>query len=299
MSNGMRPSCFDDIIGQESVVNRLRVMVEGCKSAGQVMPHTLIDGPPGLGKTTIAASIANEMGVNIYTVNAATVRSPKNIIPYLMGIDPRSVLFIDEIHRLPKLVEEFLYPVMEDYRLDILIENKPESIDLPVFTLIGATTSGGSLSQPFYDRFTIKEHLTFYTPDELAKLAGSNADKLNLDLSNEDMVEIAKRSKGTPRILNARLQWYRHYMAFHKNKNIPIDEIFKNQGIDEHGFDCNDINYINVLKKNIGNPLGLKSISSMTGIAMETIENSIEPYMIRMGYVVRTQKGRILGHVKT
>lgn len=299
MSNSMRPSCFDDIIGQDAVVNRLKVMVQGCKSSGQVMPHTLIDGPPGLGKTTIAVSIAKEMDVNIYTVNAATVRSPKNIIPYLMGIDPRSVLFIDEIHRLPKLVEEFLYPVMEDYRLDILIENKPESIDLPVFTLIGATTSGGSLSQPFYDRFTIKEHLTFYSPDELAKLAGSNSDKLNLNLSDEDMIEIAKRSKGTPRILNSRLQWYKHYMAYHQNKNISIDQIFKSQGIDENGFDCNDLSYINILKKNIGNPLGLKSISSMTGIAMETIENSIEPYMIRMGYVIRTQKGRVLGHVKT
>ncbi len=292
----MRPSSFNDIIGQESIVQRLRIMVTGCKNTGQVMPHTLIDGPPGLGKTTMASAIANEMGVNLYTVNAANIRSPKNIIPYLMGISPRSVLFIDEIHRLPKLVEEFLYPVMEDFRLDILIESKPESIDLPVFTLVGATTSGGSLSQPFYDRFTIKEHLSFYTPEELAKLARSNADKLDLYINDDNLVEIAKRSKGTPRILNARLQWYKHYIAFYPNVS-DINEIFQSQGINHIGLDCNDMKYLEILKKNRGNPLGLKSISSLTGISMETIENSIEPYMIRMGYVLRTQKGRILGSV--
>lgn len=294
MANGMRPSKFDDIVGQSDVVQRLRIMVAGCKNNGHVMPHVLIDGPPGLGKTTMASAIATEMGVNLYTVNAANVRSPKNIIPYLMGIDSRSVLFIDEIHRLPKLVEEFLYPVMEDFRLDLLIENKPESIDLPVFTLIGATTSGGSLSQPFYDRFVVKEHLNFYTPDELAKLAGSNAEKMGLNISSADMIEIAKRSKGTPRILNARLQWYKNYISFYPTEN-SIEKIFSSQGIDEYGFDSNDMKYIDILRKNRGNPLGIKSISSMTGIAMETIENSIEPYMIRMGYVIRSQKGRILG----
>lgn len=293
MSNGMRPSKFSDIIGQEKVVKRLQVMSHGCKSSGQIMPHILIDGPPGLGKTTIASAIANELGVNLYNVNAATIRSPKNIIPYLMGIDARSVLFIDEIHRLPKIVEEFLYPVMEDFRLDILLENKPESIDLPVFTMIGATTNSGTLSQPFYDRFTIKEHLSFYDPDELAKLAGSTADKLGLKISESDMIEVAKRSKGTPRILNARLQWYKNYIASYPHVN-DINQIFLDQGIDENGFDSNDIKYLEVLKKNRGNPLGIKSISSMTGIAMETIENSIEPFMVRMGYIIRSPKGRMV-----
>jgi Holliday junction DNA helicase RuvB len=295
MSNSTRPSTFDEIIGQEKVIKRLKVMVGGC-SEGSAMPHVLIDGPPGLGKTTMASAIANELGVNLYIVNAANVRSPKNLIPYLMGIDPRSVLFIDEIHRLPKLVEEFLYPVMEDFRLDILVENKPESIDIPVFTLVGATTSGGSLSQPFYDRFVIKEHLSFYSPEDLAKLARSNATKLNIDISEEHMIEIAKRSKGTPRILNARLQWYKNYTSFYPGET-DIDSVFNNQGIDSNGFDCNDQKYLEVLSKNRGNPLGLKSISSITGIAMETIENSIEPYMIRMGFSIRTQKGRILGKV--
>ena len=296
MSNTIRPTSFDEIMGQDEVVKRLRIMTNGCKNSGQVLPHVLIDGPPGLGKTTISSAIANEMGVNLYTVNAANVRSVKNLMPYLMGMEPRSVLFIDEIHRLPKLVEEFLYPVMEDFRIDMLVENKPESIDIPMFTMVGATTSGGSLSQPFYDRFTIKEHLSFYTPDVLAKLVGSNADKLGLNLTNEEMVEIAKRSKGTPRILNARLQWYKNYIDGYPEEK-DIDTIFNGQGIDKHGFDCNDIKYINVLKNNRLNPLGLKSLSGMTGIAMETIENSIEPYMVRMGYVVRTQRGRILGKV--
>lgn len=296
MSN-VRPATFADIIGQDEVIKRLQIMSGGCKNSGQVMPHVLIDGPPGLGKTTIASAIANEMGVNLYTVNAASVRSSKHIIPYLMNMEPRSVLFIDEIHRLPKLVEEFLYPVMEDFRIDMLIENKPESIDLPIFTMVGATTSGGSLSQPFYDRFTIKEHLSFYTQDVLAKLAGLNAIKMGIKLSDEHSYEIAKRSKGTPRILNARLQWYKNYINAYPEYENDIDKIFNSQGIDENGFDCNDKSYIGLLKKNRCTPLGLKSISGMTGIAMETIENSIEPYMVRMGYVIRTQKGRMLGNI--
>ena len=173
----IRPTTFDEIIGQKSVVNRLKIISHGCKNNGGAMPHILIDGPPGLGKTTIASALANELGVNLYTLNAANIRAIKNILPYLMGIMPRSILFIDEIHRLPKIVEEFLYPVMEDFVLNILVKDKeekeaPAKIDLPIFTLAGATTSGGSLSQPFYDRFTIKEHLSYYSIDELAKLAG-------------------------------------------------------------------------------------------------------------------------------
>ncbi len=293
MSNSIRPTSFDDIMGQDDVVKRLRIVTSGCKKTGESMPHVLIDGPPGLGKTTISSAIANEMGVNLYTVNAANVRSVKNIMPYLMNMEARSVLFIDEIHRLPKLVEEFLYPVMEDFKIDMLVENKPDSIDLPAFTIVGATTSGGSLSQPFYDRFTIKEHLSFYTPDVLAKLAGSNANKLGLNLTNDEMIEIAKRSKGTPRILNARLQWYKNYTDYYPEET-DIDTVFNSQGIDKNGFDSNDNKYIEILKDNRCNPLGLKSISSMSGIAMETIENSIEPYMVRMGFVVRTQKGRLL-----
>jgi Holliday junction DNA helicase RuvB len=296
MGNISRPATFNDIIGQDEAVQRLRITTSGCKKDSQAMPHVLIDGPPGLGKTTLASAIANEMDVNLYTVNAANVRSAKHLIPYLMGMDARAVLFIDEIHRLPKLVEEFLYPVMEDFRVDLLIENKPESIDIPVFTLVGATTSGGSLSQPFYDRFTIKEHLSFYTLDVLAKLAKLNAEKVGLMLNEEQALEIAKRSKGTPRILNARLQWYKHYTSFDTaQKNI--DDIFNSQGIDQNGFDSNDIKYLNILKKNRGNPLGLKSLSGMTGISIETIENSIEPYMVRMGYIVRTQRGRIIGTI--
>ena len=296
MASGIRPTCFDEVIGQSQVVERLRVSVVGCKNSGGVMPHVLIDGPPGLGKTTIASAIANEMGVNLYTLNAANIRSIKNIIPYLIGISPRSVLFIDEIHRLPKLVEEFLYPVMEDFVLNISVENNPETIDIPVFTLIGATTSGGSLSQPFYDRFSIKEHLSFYNDEDLAKLAGLNAQKLGLLINESSLLEIAKRSKGTPRILNARLQWYKNYVACH-GETKSVDEIFNIQGIDGLGLDVYDRMYIDVLKKSKGNPLGLKSISSMTGIAIDTIENSIEPYLVRKGFVVRTQKGRVLGKI--
>lgn len=296
MSNAIRPTSFGDIIGQQDVVTRLNIVVSGCKASETAMPHILIDGPPGLGKTTIASAIANELGVNLHTLNAANIRSVKNILPYLMGIAPRAVLFIDEIHRLPKLVEEFLYPVMEDFVLNLVLESKPEQIDIPVFTLIGATTSGGSLSQPFYDRFSIKEHLSFYSTKDLAKLAESNAKKLGLNLSEQELLEIAQRSKGTPRILNARLQWYKSFVSYHNNaEDISVNEVFMNQGIDGKGLDMYDRMYLEVLKKHKMSPLGLKSISSLTGIAVETIENSIEPFLLRMGYVVRTPKGRIIG----
>lgn len=298
-----RPSKFTDIIGQQTVINRLKIVVAGCNKSNGVMPHILIDGPPGLGKTTMASAIANELNVNLYTINAATVRSVKNILPYLMGMSPRSVLFIDEIHRLPKIVEEFLYPVMEDFVLNILVKDaedkdKPETINLPMFTLVGATTSGGSLSQPFYDRFTIKEHLSYYSVDELAKLAKSNAQKIGLLIDDNNLIEIAKRSKGTPRILNSRLMWYKNYSSFYEDKPIvDIDDVFANQGIDSLGLDTNDRMYIEALRKSKGSPLGLKSISAMTGIAIETIENNIEPFLVRMGYVVRTQKGRVIGSI--
>jgi Holliday junction DNA helicase RuvB len=298
MSINIRPAKFDDIIGQSAVIDRLKIVVHGCLNDRSAMPHTLIDGPPGLGKTTIASAVANEMGVKLFTVNSANVRNIKSILPYIMSLEFGSVLFLDEIHRLPKLVEEFLYPVMEDFVLNLMVENEPEKIELPRFTLIGATTSGGSLSQPFYDRFTMKEHLSFYSVNDLAKLAGLNCHKMGIAVAESNLLEIAKRSKGTPRILNARLQWYKNYVSYHKNKSINIDEIFNSQGIDNRGLDMYDQKYLEVLKKANGSPLGLKSISSITGIAVETIENSIEPYLVREGYVYRTQKGRILGDKK-
>jgi Holliday junction DNA helicase RuvB len=296
MTASLRPQKFDSVIGQSDVIDHLRILVSGCKGTSTVMPHVLLDGPPGLGKTTIASAIATELDVSLYSINAANIRSVKNILPYLTGMNPRSVLFIDEIHRLPKIVEEFLYPVMEDFVITMVIENTPETIDLPVFTLVGATTNGGNLSQPFYDRFQIKEHLMFYTTDELAKLAGLNAQKLGLSITENDLMEIAARSKGTPRILNARLQWYKSYTSFHKDVYKTVDEVFNSQGIDKNGLDIYDRLYLDILKKNRMNPLGLKSISSLTGISIQTIENSIEPFMMRMGYVVKTQKGRILGN---
>ena len=303
MANNLRPSSFDDIIGQSSVIGRLKIMIHGCNESSGVMPHILIDGPPGLGKTTIVQAMSNELNVNLYTINAANIRSIKNLLPYLMGIAPRSILFIDEIHRLPKIVEEFLYPVMEDFTINITVKgeddkDRPETIDLPQFTVAGATTSGGSLSQPFYDRFIIKEHLSYYEVDELAKLARLNAEKLGLMINDSDLIEIAMRSKGTPRILNARLSWYKNYISYYKNQSISIDNIFKDQGIDSNGLDMHDRLYIDALKKAKGTPLGLKSISAMTGIAIETIENSVEPFLVRRGYIVRTQKGRILGDIK-
>jgi Holliday junction DNA helicase RuvB len=288
-----RPTSFSDIIGQEDVKQRLKISAFAHKAKKTTMPHVLIDGPPGLGKTTIAGAIANELGADIDIINAANIRSVRNILPYLMKLQSNSVLFVDEIHRLPKVVEEFLYPVMEDFRMEITIDKNPESIDLPRFTMVGATTSSGSLSQPFYDRFMIKEHLSFYKDEELADLAKKN---ISVNVSDSDLLEIAKRSKGTPRILNSRIDWYESYTTFYPEEK-DVAKIFDIQGIDTNGFDKNDRKYIGVLNTNIGNPLGLKALSNMTGISMETIENNIEPYMIRQGYVIRTQKGRILGKI--
>ena len=290
-----RPTSFDDVIGQQEVLKRLKIFTFGCKQNNSALSHVLLDGPPGLGKTTIASAIANELDVKLVVANAASIRSVSSITKYLLNITRNCVLFIDEIHRLPKLVEEFLYPVMEDFKATVVLDSEPEEMDIPPFTLVGATTSGGTLSQPFYDRFTIKEHLQFYNSDELAKLARLNADKAGISMTDEDAYEIAKRSKGTPRILNARLEWYKNYTSFFKGTDESIDDIFDQQGIDENGLDENDRKYINILKSNLGNPLGIKSISSMTGLAIDTIENSIEPYLVRMGYAIRTSKGRILG----
>ncbi len=289
-----RPKTFDNVIGQKDVVSRLKIFTYGCKNGGGVMPHVLIDGPPGLGKTTLASAIANDLGNDLVVANGASIRSVKNMTRYLLNIQPNTVLFIDEIHRLPMIVEEFMYPVMEDFKASVVLGSEPEEIDIPAFTLIGATTSGGSLSQPFYDRFTIKEHLQFYTVNELAKLAGLNAEALSLKISSDHLSGIAERSKGTPRILNARLEWYKNYTNFYPEaKNV--DEIFNTQGIDRHGMDENDRKYLDILMKNRGNPLGIKSLSGMTGIAIDTIENSIEPYLVREGFVIRTQKGRVIG----
>lgn len=295
MINTLRPSKFTDIIGQADVLMRLKISVHGCLENTTVMPHVLIDGPPGLGKTTIASAIASELGVNLYTANAANLRSIKSLLPYLMGIAPRSVLFIDEIHRLPKLVEEFLYPIMEDFVLNISNDGEPEKIDLPLFTIVGATTSGGSLSQPFYDRFPIKEHLSFYTPEELAKLAGLNSSKLGVVIADSDLLAIAQRSKGTPRILNARLQWYKSCVTYFKDKKMSVEEVFSSQGIDKNGLDMYDRMYLKALVKSKGSALGIKSLSALTGIAMDTVENSIEPFLVRKGYVIRTPQGRVIG----
>lgn len=289
-----RPTTFEQVIGQEDVVKRLRVFTFGSKTNGNVMPHVLLDGPPGLGKTTIASALASELDTNLVTLNAASIRSVKHITKYLLNMTPRCVLFIDEIHRLPKLVEEFLYPVMEDFKATIVLDSDPEEIDIPAFTMVGATTSGGSLSQPFFDRFTVKEHLKFYDVSELSKLARLNLSKWELSAPDDHIEGIAARSKGTPRILNARLEWYKNYISMYPDCN-SIDEIFDIQGIDNKGLDESDRKYLKVLKDNIGNPIGVKSLSSMTGISMDTIQNSIEPFLCRMGYIMRTQKGRTIG----
>jgi len=290
-----RPSSFDDVIGQEEVIKRLKISTFASKQKNKPLSHVLLDGPPGLGKTTIAAAIAEELGSELITANAAAIRSVGNVMKYLYNVTRDCVLFIDEIHNLPKLVEEFLYPVMENFTANIAVDSEPEEIEIPPFTLVGATTSGGTLTQPFYDRFTIKEHLTFYTEDELAKLARLNAQRSGLSMNDDTAYQIAVRSKGTPRILNARLEWYQNYKLYFKDDSVSVEEVFAEQGIDSSGLDENDRKYMEVLKDSRGTALGIKNISSMTGIAMDTIENSIEPYLVRMGYVRRTSKGRILG----
>lgn len=298
----MRPTTFDKIIGQKITIERLKICTQSAIARSDALAHVLLSGPAGTGKTTIARAIANELNTKIQFANGAQIRSIKLLLPYLVKMSTRGILFIDEVHRLTKIVQEFLYTAMEDFRIDLSsTKDDPVSIDLNKFTLIGATTEAGSLEKPFIDRFPIREMLTTYSVDELVQLISSNASSLGLMMAPESITCLANRCKGVPRLAHNYLIWLRDYTITKKISKISkevLDNAMKYCKIDKWGFTPNDRAYLTYLKKS-NMPVGINTLSSALNINRRTIENDIEPFLIRKGYVVKTPKGRILNAVKS
>ena len=298
--NTLRPSKLSDILGQKQVINVLNVNIKSAKHREDCLPHTLFYGPPGTGKTTLANAIANEMGCSIQVANGANLRTIKNLIPYIMRIEEHSILFIDEIHRMTKIVEEFLYPVMEDFKVDMSVAGKDLmgetiSIDIPKFTLAGATTEYGSLSKPLIDRFEHKHTLKLYNNIDLKEIVDHNSIKLNLKMSDSAANFVTRVSRGTPRIANSLLQWLRDYRIAQGLESLSerdVEAAMGMKGIDSEGMTEVDRKYLKLLRKS-GQPLGINTISSIIGMDKETIEGIIEPWLLSNGKIIKTSKGRV------
>ncbi|MGL4511519.1 MAG: Holliday junction branch migration DNA helicase RuvB [Lacipirellulaceae bacterium] len=298
----LRPRRLGDMIGQRAVFERVQIAVEAAKKRGEPLGHVLFDGPPGLGKTTFATCIPRELGAPLQIASGAALSAPKDVIPYLTNAEEGSVLFIDEIHRLPKAVEEFLYPAMEDFRIDITLGDgvnaRTLSMPLRPFTLIGATTRSGLLSAPLRDRFTIHEHLDFYSIDELRQILLRNSVKLSIPLDDDAAVKIAHCSRGTPRIANNRLRWVRDYAtsraAGHATYAVCRDALAM-QEIDDRGLDGQDRRYLETLHRVFhGGPAGVEAIAHTMNVAIDTLTDDIEPFLLRAELVTRTLRGRRL-----
>ena len=298
--NQLRPNTLSDIIGQKEVVEVLNISIKSAKSRNDCLAHTLFYGPPGTGKTTLANAIANEMGCSLQIANGANLRTIKNLLPYVMRVEDHSILFIDEIHRMTSIVEEFLYPVMEDFKVDMSMSGKENfgetlSIDIPRFTLMGATTEYGSLSKPLIDRFQHKHTLKLYNKIELQEIVYINSKKLNLKMSDQASIFVTKVSRGTPRIANATLEWLRDYQLAQGVETLSegdVEAAMGMKGIDSDGMADMDRKYLKTLK-NSGQPLGIETLSCMTGIDRQTIESIIEPWLLQNSRIAKTSKGRV------
>tara|TARA_R100000995_G_scaffold52674_1_gene25598 strand:- start:1544 stop:2482 length:939 start_codon:yes stop_codon:yes gene_type:complete len=304
MSNYLRPSLFEDLIGQDEIINNLKISVKSAIARGDVLSHCLFYGGAGLGKTTLARALANELDVPIEIANGASLTTNKDVLPYLMKMERGSIFFIDEIHRVNKKVQEYLLTVIEDFRLDIVIpaaknsEGETINIDIPKFCFVGATTEMGDLVQPFLDRFKLKHFVRQYTIDELSVLLSINAEKMRLNISDDALSTVARVSRGTPRIANNFLEWLRDYSIAHNIQGLQkhqATEALEMQGIDENGLNPIDRKYIDVLKKlPKGSAIGVNTLCSALSVDKQTIEQKVEPYLIQCGYIGRTPKGRVL-----
>ena len=301
IDRAIRPKLLADYIGQPQVREQMDIFIKASKLRQDALDHLLIFGPPGLGKTTLANIVANEMGVNIRTTSGPVLEKAGDLAAMLTNLEPHDVLFIDEIHRLSPAIEEVLYPAMEDYQLDIMIGEGPAArsikLDLPPFTLIGATTRAGSLTSPLRDRFGIVQRLEFYSVDDLTFIVSRSANCLNLDISASAAHEIACRSRGTPRIANRLLRRVRDY-ADVKNSGIISEDIAKSAltmlDIDQAGFDYLDRKLLSaVIERFDGGPVGLDNLAAAIGEERDTIEDVLEPFLIQQGFLQRTPRGRI------
>ena len=300
--NALRPLRFGDFSGQQKVVENLEVFVEAAKYRGEPLDHTLLHGPPGLGKTTLSNIIANELGVGFKITSGPVLDKPGDLAGILTSLEPRDVLFIDEIHRLSPVVEEYLYSAMEDYRIDIMIDKGPSArsiqIDLNPFTLVGATTRSGLLTAPLRARFGINLHLEYYGPEMLQKIIKRSAMILKVPIDDDAAIEIARRSRGTPRIANALLRRVRDFAQVKGNGRIDRDIArlsLSALNIDQYGLDEIDNKILlTIIDKFRGGPVGVSTIATAIGEDTGTVEEVYEPYLIMEGFIKRTQRGRMV-----
>lgn len=308
----LRPRRMDDMVGQRDVIERLKIAIEAAQGRDESLGHILFDGPPGLGKTTFATVIPAEMKTTVQLANGAGLKAPKDLLPYLTNLSERSVLFIDEIHRVPKSVEEYLYTAMEDFRIDIVlgegVSARTLNYELKPFTLIGATTRAGMLTAPLRDRFQIREHLGWYTREELCEIVRRNSVKLKVKIDDPSAEVIAHRSRSTPRLANNRLLWVRDYIQSKTNGKVSAEitsAALDMIGIDHLGLDKQDRGYLDTLIRIFaGGPTGLEAIAHTMNVSSDTLEDEVEPFLLRSELMVRTRRGRIatakaFAHMKT